>query len=123
MPGKTTVFEWLAEDAAFADQYARAKEAGIEAMAEEVLDISDNATNDWMERHGQDDAGWQANGEHIQRSRLRVDSRKWLLSKLAPKKYGDRTTLAGDPENPLQVHGTLSLSSATQGLLDEMSRE
>ncbi len=44
-----------------------------------------------MERQGEKKSeGWQLNGEHVQRSRLRVDTRKWFLSKLAPKRYGDR---------------------------------
>ncbi len=92
--GRSEVFRWLASDepacVAFRDQYARAKEFGIEALADDVLEVADDARNDWMERNGPDDRGWVANGEHIQRSRLRVDSRKWILSKLAPKKYGDK---------------------------------
>ena len=34
--------------------------------------------------------GWRVNGEHVQRSKLRVDARKWLLSKIAPKQYGEK---------------------------------
>lgn len=90
MPAKSTIFLWLATHSEFSDQYARAKEAQAEHMAEDILDIADNANNDWMLRHGDEDAGWQANGEHLQRSRLRIDSRKWLLSKLLPKKYGEK---------------------------------
>ena len=102
MPGRSEVFRWLADPAreAFRDQYARAKEFGIEAMADDIQQISDDARNDWMERNG--DAGWAANGENIQRSRLRVDSRKWLLSKLAPKKYGDKLDM--------NVAGAMSVS-------------
>lgn len=103
MPARSHVFEWLAANAEFADQYARAKQFGIDAMADDIQEISDDARNDWMEAHGREDAGWVANGEHIQRSRLRVDSRKWLLSKLAPKKYGDKLEIAGDSNSPLQV--------------------
>ena len=79
-------------DAELADQYARAKEIGLDAMAEEILEISDDGSNDWMERTGKDgeSVGWALNGEHVQRSKLRVDARKWLLSKMAPRKYGDR---------------------------------
>ena len=53
----------------------------------EIFDISDDGTN---ERNGKDSEGFQLNGEAIQRSKLRVDTRKWALSKLVPKKYGDR---------------------------------
>lgn len=104
MPGRSEVFRWLADNEAFRDQYARAKEFGIEALADDIQEISDDARNDWMERHGQEDSGWQANGEHIQRSRLRVDSRKWLLSKLAPKKYGDKLQHEGSGPNGEITH-------------------
>jgi len=46
--------------------------------------------NDWMEQNGEDAVGYQLMGENIQRSRLRIDARKWVASKLKPKKYGDR---------------------------------
>lgn len=92
MPHMATVFRWLANDLAFREQYTRAKEAQGEFHAEEILDIADDATNDWMMREGKDgeSLGWALNGEHVQRSRLRVDTRKWLLSKLIPKKYGEK---------------------------------
>lgn len=93
MPEISTVFKWLRENEEFSKQYARAKEESVVALAEEIMDISDDGTNDWMEYHyGEDDSqsGWKINGEALQRSRLRVDTRKWLLSKILPKKYGDR---------------------------------
>ncbi len=92
MPAASTVFKWLSEQEDFSEQYAKAKEAGIVALAEDILDIADNGTNDWIERNGdeKDKESYQYNGEAIQRSKLRVDARKWILSKLAPKKYGDR---------------------------------
>lgn len=92
MPAKSTVCKWLALNPAFADQYARAREIQAEALVEESLEIADDASNDWMERQSDDgkSVGWELNGEHVQRSRLRVDTRKWFASKLAPKKYGDR---------------------------------
>jgi hypothetical protein len=63
-------------------------------LADELLEIADDGTNDWMRRTGKDgeDLGWAINGEHIARSRLRVDTRKWLLSKCLPKIFGDRIT-------------------------------
>jgi hypothetical protein len=47
-----------------------------------------------------DDTGWLVNGENLQRSRLRVDTRKWLLSKALPKIYGDKLALGGDQDAP-----------------------
>lgn len=107
MPARSTVFKWLSEAQAFADQYARAREAQADAIFDDILEIADDGTNDWMVRNGQDDAGWTANGEHIQRSRLRVDARKWAASKLRPKKYGDKVDheVSGSMEFNITVGG------------------
>lgn len=100
MPNVTTVCRWLSADededgtdGPLRKQYARAREAQADAIFDEILDIADDATNDWMERNGQDDEGWRANGEHIQRSRLRIDARKWMAGKLKPKVYGEKLDL------------------------------
>jgi len=95
MPDKSTVFRWINKNDTFRDQYARAKEQGALVWAEEIIEIADDGTNDYMEKIDKDgnSVGYQLNGEHVQRSRLRIDSRKWLLSKLIPKKYGDKVDL------------------------------
>ena len=91
MPSKSMVFRWLGKHETFRDQYVRAKEAQAEHMADEILDIVDDGSNDWMERKRPDGSTEMVlNSEHIQRSKLRTDARKWLLSKMLPKKYGDR---------------------------------
>lgn len=92
MPSKQAVLRWLARNEAFRAQYVRAKEEGAEAIAEELFDIADDGSNDWMEKLDKDGeaVGYQLNGEHVQRSKLRIDTRKWYLSKIMPKKYGDR---------------------------------
>lgn len=93
MPARAAVFKWLSIHKEFADQYAHAREAQALHMADEILDIADDAKNDWVERlDGNGEViGWRENGEALQRSRLRVDARKWLLSKLLPKKYGEKS--------------------------------
>lgn len=103
MPCVATVFSWFRTIPEFLEQYEKAKEAQADTLAEDILDIADDGTNDWMERQGKDgeNIGWQINGEHVQRSRLRVDSRKWIASKLKAKKYGDRHILAGDEKAPV----------------------
>jgi hypothetical protein len=94
MPGESTVRNWaLTDHCGFFAHYAKAREIGYHCMADETIDIADNAANDWMERNGENDQGWQINGEHIQRSRLRIDTRKWLLSKALPKIYGDKSSV------------------------------
>lgn len=87
MPNVSTVFRWLAVHKDFRDQYARAREAQADTLADEILDIADDGSNDYM---GDDD---KYNGDAVQRSKLRVDSRKWLAAKMLPKKYGDATTV------------------------------
>lgn len=75
MPPESTVRMWAVDDRdGFAAQYARAREAQMDALSEDLLDISD----------GDGDP---------QRDRLRLDARKWLMSKIAPKKYGERVEL------------------------------
>ena len=92
MPSKTTIFNWMRTKDGFLDQYTRAKEESADAMFEETIDIADDGANDWMENNDPENAGYKFNGEHIQRSKLRVDTRKWMMSKMKPKKYGDRIT-------------------------------
>lgn len=106
-PSVVTVFNWMRKFPEFVKQYEKAKEEAADALAEEILDIADDGTNDWMEKLGKDEQpiGWQINGEHVQRSRLRVDSRKWIASKLKPKKYGERSTteLTGKDGGPIET--------------------
>jgi hypothetical protein len=93
MPSKTTVMRWLAEHKEFRDQYAGAREAQADYYAEEILEIADDGTNDWMERKRPDGSTEEVeNREVLNRSRLRVDTRKWLMARMAPKKYGDKIT-------------------------------
>jgi hypothetical protein len=102
MPDKSTVFRWLAAHRDFQDQYARAMYARADVYAEEIIEISDDGRND---TYTDDNGHEMTNHDVIARSRLRVDTRKWLMARMAPKKYGDRLTQvqAGDPENPVQT--------------------
>jgi hypothetical protein len=100
MPARSSVFKWLSEDKGFSDQYARAREAQADLLADEILSISDDTARDTIDTEN----GERANNEWIARSRLRVDARKWLASKMAPKKYGDKVTqeLTGPNGGPVQ---------------------
>ena len=82
MPDESSVRLWVEKDSAgFAPQYARARERGYERWAEEILQIADA---DYTGPDGTTDNAL------VQQARLRVDSRKWLLSKMLPHRYGDR---------------------------------
>ena len=71
MPEKRTIFRWLRTNEEFCHQYEKAKAEAADSMTDEMLDIADEGSGD------------------TQRDRLRVDTRKWVASKLKPKKYGD----------------------------------
>lgn len=104
MPHEATVRKWAREDVpeGFYTRYTRARNLGLDSMADETLDIAHDGSNDWMER--EDEKGRvqiSLNGEHVQRSRLRVDTMKWYLSKMAPKRYGERVELTGRDGGPI----------------------
>lgn len=108
LPSDRTVRTWASDPKhPFSPQYTKAREVGYLRMADELLDISDDGTNDWMERRGKEGEGlaYAINGEAIARSRLRVDTRKWLLSKMLPKVFGDKVVneLQGPNGGPIQI--------------------
>lgn len=99
---RRTFYDWMDGDPELSARFARARELGFDAIAEECLAIAEDGTNDWMERRTADGTIQPSiNGEHVQRSKLRVETRLKLLAKWSPKKYGDRTMIGSDPENPL----------------------
>jgi len=101
MPNPATVYRWVAAREDFRERYARAREAQAEHFLDEIIDIADDARNDWIDRATKDGVVTVLNTEHISRSKERIDARKWVMAKLNPKKYGDKMTLAGDPDAPL----------------------
>lgn len=91
IPTKFTINLWRYKYPEFSTQYAQAKLRQCDLLAEEILEIADDATNDWMETFGDEgEVGYKLNGEHVQRSRLRIDTRKFLAAKLLPKQYGEK---------------------------------
>lgn len=99
MPAVRTVTGWLMDSraggqvpASFQENYTKAREQSAYVREDEITEISDDGRNDWMDRviNGDGDTVRVVDHEHIQRSKLRVDSRRWLLSHLQPGKYGDR---------------------------------
>lgn len=90
-----TFFEWIDNDEEKVKQYARVTELRAEALLDEMFDIVDETSHDTITT----DKGQEIpNGEWMQRSRLRYDARKWLVSKLNPKKYGDKLDVTTDGE-------------------------
>lgn len=105
-----TFYEWLEEEDADGNQtewskekvkqYARACEERAEALLDEMIDIVDTTNAD---AYVDDEGNTKVDGNVIQRARLQYDARKWLVSKLNPKKYGDKVQVGGDADNPIVV--------------------
>lgn len=86
-PSRSHIYTWFEAHPLFKDAYARAKQLQIEALVDDIIDIADDSSNDYME----DEKGKiVVNHDHINRARLRIDTRKWLAAKLCPRLYGDK---------------------------------
>lgn len=142
---RKTVLRWLVtmdpnkhpDLVSFRHQYALAREAQAETFLDEILFIADDSTNDWTTKIGRGgDEITVLDHEHVQRSRLRVDARKWAMSKMAPKKYGDRQALehSGPDGGPVVVGAMVnkpqpqskeewieSVQAAGRGLIEDNS--
>lgn len=114
MPTVKTVFNWLRKYPEFLQQYTRAKEESADAMADDILDIADDGTNDWTTRKNKDGSEYDVvDNDVIQRSRLRVETRKWLMAKMKPKKYGDKLDMTSDGE---KLEGLVIIKDANNNL-------
>lgn len=116
MPGESTVRLWAVENKnGFAAKYAQAREAGYLKIADEILDIADDGQNDWMDKQFGDRTERVVDNECVQRSKLRVETRKWLLSKMLPKVYGDKVTN--------EITGALAVTTAIDAPPQETREE
>lgn len=88
----STVLDWTQANAAFGEQYTLARQIGYQLLADELIEIADDSSGDVIETED----GPKANAEFTARSRLRLDTRKWMLSKMLPKVYGDKLELGGE---------------------------
>lgn len=88
-PDYVTVRRWINSNEEFRNMYARAKEDQADYLADEMIRISDTELRTDTEYSGGENSGITTS-DNVQRSRLMIESRKWLAMKLKPKKYGDR---------------------------------
>lgn len=142
IPNRSTIHRWIIENIGevkegdtvvaegFYDHYTRARDIGLDEMADEILDISDDGSNDWMDKEL--DNGriiTVVDKEHIARSRLRTENRKWYLSKLAPKRYGNERTIRhqqldadGEATDPLKTEVNINMDEINQAVHGEMQK-
>lgn len=98
-PDKVTIYRWIAKIPEFCNQYTQAKKAQAELMVDEMIEIADQTVFD---TYVNDEGKLVPDHEYMQRSRLRIDTRKWMACKLIPKVYGDRVhnKVSGDEDGP-----------------------
>ena len=110
MPAKVTVFKWIRTEPDFANQYAHAREAQAEHYLDEIIQIADDSVLDT--EINPESGNEVTNHDVIQRAKLRVDTRKWAMSKLAPKKYGDRiqNEHTGPNGGPIKIQSARDLT-------------
>lgn len=93
MPNSDTIYQWILEDKKKSDQYARAADIRADEIFDEMMNISDETDSDIITL---DDGREVVNNNVISRDRLRIDTRKWILSKMNPKKYGDKVDFSSN---------------------------
>ena len=109
MPAHSTILSWsVKESHPFAEKYKQARIIGYLALAEELLEIADDGSNDYIEHAKENGVQVVVDHDHIARSRLRVETRKWVLAKMLPKVYGEKLQLQGDEKAPIQVNHAVS---------------
>jgi hypothetical protein len=106
MPSEGTIRGWSVRDVdGFGDRYRAARQLLLEYWADQIVDIADDEESDPRSRQ------------------IRTGVRQWLMSKLAPRRYGEKVQIGGDPESPLQImHHQVSLSELTDAQLDALDR-
>ena len=104
-PVASTVYVWLDRFPDFAERYARAREAATEDMLEDILEIADHPELDPQEK------------------RVRIDTRKWAMGKLRPKKYGDKQTheIGNKDGETLKVEGNVDTAALTLKLAQALN--
>ena len=99
---QTKIYNWLNKYEDFRVQYTRAREDQADSIFDEMLVIADDGLNDTYE---DSEGNEKVNQDHIQRSRLRIETRKWMAGKLRPKKYGEKVVqeITGKDGGPIET--------------------
>lgn len=118
MPCLVTVWNWQKADPSVSERIARAREAGFDQIAQDALDIADDGSRDYKPS---EDGRELPDHDHIQRSKLRVETRLKLLAKWDPKRYGERIAqeLTGKDGGPIKTEQALPVEER-QRQIDEL---
>ena len=111
-----TFLRWMSESADMAEKYTRARETGLHLMAEQIIEISDE--QEVEARYQGEEVRLDLSATAVARNRLRVDARKWLLSKMLPRVYGDKLAIGGaDDLPPLKTMDDAALDAKIRELM------
>jgi hypothetical protein len=112
MPVRSTIYLWLDEYPEFHKMMTRAREEQLEAIADEMLQIADDASNDLV----QTEKGVALNRAALARAKIRIATRQWLITHLMPKKHRPSNQDAEIEGNPPRRH--LTFAELKQRLID-----
>jgi len=105
LPGSTTVYAWLSAHPEFQVKYARTRDYVMEMWADEIFQTANDESLEPNDR------------------RVKIDTKKWLMSKVAYRRYGDKLVHSGDPESPLVVlHKQAGLDRLSPTELEALDR-
>lgn len=116
MPAWRTVYDWLAKDPDLSAQVVRAREAGYDAMAEELLEISDTLHFGETQVMG-DKNSTTTVADMLGHRKLRIETRLKLLACWNPAKYGNKVQVGGDKENPLKIEASVEADTMLAALI------
>jgi hypothetical protein len=132
LPSAQTILRWMDPESTtfvtgFRERYARAREAAADHLAAEALAIADDPTGDYITRYNAKGEEYEVpDYENVQRSRLRVDTRKWAAAKFAPHKYGDRIVqeVTGPDGGPVQTASVVvDLTAGLDAIRERMRQQ
>lgn len=105
MPNKRTVMRWLEKNEALAIQYSEAQNMRADHYFDQIIDLADNCRFGSKKVYKADGGIEIIDGDMVERSRLQIDARKWVLARMNPKKYGDKFTqeLTGADGGPVRL--------------------
>lgn len=118
MPSLASIFLWLSQKPDFSEQYTRAREEQADVHADAIVAIADETPEieEVVDKHG-NVVDLKLHSAYVQWQKNRIDARKWVASKLKPKKYGDRVQVAGDAESPLRVEAEVKADKLLEALI------
>lgn len=119
-PNSDTIYTWLAKYKEFSDLYARAKRQQVEVIIDEILTIADDSSRDNV-INGEGKV--MVDHEHINRAKLRIDTRKWLAAKLVPRLYGAVNDAVVDFNFPADLSKCSSLLPMSEEVFRQLATQ